>query len=370
MKRLLRDPPVSAHAGQVAAVLKHARSIEHFVTSATSSTDIADAIADPQLAGPKQLRALAMDVAQQLGAPMISATEAYEAHVRHNVLLQTGLPVLDDALGGGLAAGEVTEIIGPSGAGKSQLAFAMCAQQVATTEGRALFIDTSCGFRAERFYHMMGVAAPKMPRDRRKERLGAQLEVRRAMTLPALLMAVDALGAELDAGGLSGLRLVLIDSVYSALVAEHTNISRSAAGAHVARLQQALRRLAWHYHLAVVLVNSAVPVAKCDAAGRDQPPSQQQIVGGHEEFWRPSLGLQWLHTADVRLALRPDPAAPPDALATPHLLSIIKCPTAARKIAIADNCLALEVTAAGVTGAARDGGVAGSRSSLDFKAWG
>ncbi|KAL3898555.1 MAG: hypothetical protein SGPRY_012819 [Prymnesium sp.] len=77
----------------------------------------------------------------------------------------------------------------------------------------------------------------------------------------------------------------------------------------------------------------------------------------------PALGQQWLHTADVRLALRPDTDVAHGAVAVnrSYLVSIIKCPVSERKIATADDCVAIRVTSRGVVGEAR-----GAQRSLDF----
>lgn len=165
MKRLLSQPPVSAPADQVAAVLPHVRSIEDFVSRAVVSESLAQAIAAPHLAGPLALRQLALDVSTQLRPRLERASEVYERQMAQDTLLKTGARLLDEALGGGVATGEVTELIGPPLAGKSQLAMAMCAQQLASTSSRVLFVDTCCGFRAERVYQMMGTYAlrPSVP---------------------------------------------------------------------------------------------------------------------------------------------------------------------------------------------------------------
>eukprot|EP00966_Prymnesium_polylepis_P263314 6082036-Prymnesium_polylepis.1 len=84
----------------------------------------------------------------------------------------------------------------------------------------------------------------------------------------------------------------------------------------------------------------------------------QSAVCGHLQAWRATLGQQWLHTADVRLALRPDPRGAPDASSRAHLLSIIKCLSCERKIAMADDCILVDVTSSGVTGSVVGGALA------------
>ena len=82
----------------------------------------------------------------------------------------------------------------------------------------------------------------------------------------------------------------MVDSVYAALVAEHSGVSRSAVGAQVARLQTALRRLAAFHRLAVVLINSATPTGSTSGNTRGESltalESQQQTIAGHDASWR------------------------------------------------------------------------------------
>ena len=67
------------------------------------------------------LKHRALKVALPL-SPTLSHCEAvFDAHLHEIRFLSTGFSSVDELLGGGLVADEVTEIIGPVGAGKSQL---------------------------------------------------------------------------------------------------------------------------------------------------------------------------------------------------------------------------------------------------------
>lgn len=67
-------------------------------------------------------------------------------------MISTGLVGLDKLLGGGIAAGIVTDIFGPSGSGKTQLAMQICVNAI---NEKIIYQDTSGSFRPERILEMM-----------------------------------------------------------------------------------------------------------------------------------------------------------------------------------------------------------------------
>jgi len=60
---------------------------------------------------------------------------------------------LDNLLGGGIAAGIITDIFGPSGTGKTQIAMQICANSI--KDGKIIYQDTSGGFRPERLVQLI-----------------------------------------------------------------------------------------------------------------------------------------------------------------------------------------------------------------------
>ena len=63
-------------------------------------------------------------------------------------MISTGLLGLDKLLGGGIAAGTITDIFGPAASGKTQLALQICVNLL--DRGNVIYQDTSGGFRPER----------------------------------------------------------------------------------------------------------------------------------------------------------------------------------------------------------------------------
>jgi len=69
--------------------------------------------------------------------------------------ISTGSKALDDALGGGIHTGMITDVYGESGSGKSQLCFTVCAN-CAKNSDNIFFIDTTGTFRPERIMEISG----------------------------------------------------------------------------------------------------------------------------------------------------------------------------------------------------------------------
>ncbi len=67
-------------------------------------------------------------------------------------MISTGLLSLDNLLGGGIAAGMITDIFGPGGSGKTQLALQICVNAI---NEEIIYQDTSGNFRPERILEMM-----------------------------------------------------------------------------------------------------------------------------------------------------------------------------------------------------------------------
>jgi len=60
---------------------------------------------------------------------------------------------LDNLLGGGIAAGTITDIFGPSGTGKTQIAMQICVNSI--KHGKIIYQDTTGGFRPERMLQLI-----------------------------------------------------------------------------------------------------------------------------------------------------------------------------------------------------------------------
>jgi hypothetical protein len=146
------------------------------------------------------------DVAASLFAQAVtSASDAVSLACKRGTLLSTGMPLLDEQLGGGLQAGEICEVVGHSCSGKSQLCMAVCAHQLAATDFHVLYIDTSLSFTAERLLQLLRASAASSAglrgaelKEMVKKRLQDRLSVcTAAQDLLGLLGIVEALCVEM-----------------------------------------------------------------------------------------------------------------------------------------------------------------------------
>lgn len=245
--------------------------------------------------------------------------------------LPFGVRDADALLAGGIATGEVCEIVGAGGLGSSiatELCLAAVAQCVGSSDAHAVYLDTSLGFRATRLYELLRERFHAQPREALKARLESQVRVLHAHGLVPLTEAVDAVASELALAAASGvgwaakLKLLVVDSAFAPLHAERIEVPGSLAGAQMARLQHALRQLAYAGELAVLVTNVSIPA-----------------TGVAPE--RPALGTAWQHTAHVRLLAR----AAADAAADGSGAEAAAQPTAQPHSLLAEGALDVQLIA-------------------------
>ena len=272
-------------------------------------------------------------------------TDEIRRCLHEHALLPTGLVSLDEMLGGGLAAGQVTELIGHAGAGKTQLCLLICAAQVAAADaGHALFLDTCGDYSASRVLAFTEALSrhgePSLSREQCEARLGERVRYVPATELLQLLATLDQLDAELTCtvseagaavsaragcrGGSFGpcewlrrLRLLVIDSAFSSF-ANAGGAVGSQTEVQLRRLLLRLRDLARRHNLAVLVTNT------CSSGSGLGAPSAGACA---ERLKRPkpALGFAWHHTAETRLHVQAERAH--DAGCTVHSLQLLKCPS-------------------------------------------
>ena len=292
------------------------------------------------------IKRLASDLAFSL-SPLKSAKSLLNNRLHADALLSTGVGELDSLLGGGLATGEVTEIIGGAGSGKTQLSLLACAAlAVSAGDGMAMYVDTSLGFSAKRMHDFttaLGAqACPPLSRPECKERLEQRMFCTVATGLAQLLHILDDVDMEVSrargrvahekrddmaepatsiAGELTTfarLRLLVVDSVVCAMLPEHTGRS-SAADVQLARLQQRLRELACRHRLAVVVTNGTV----------------HERTHSGPACARPAFGHAWAHVAHTRLHVQALAHARDDAAkitCSASIVQVTKCSNATRRV--------------------------------------
>ena len=280
-----------------------------------------DAHAQSQQAGlcPDALTCLSRELLCS-GAPLPQGGgHGVRTRSRASALLSTGIGTLDWMLGGGLATGEVTELVGMPGTGKTQLCLQACAAQAASAETSVLYVDSNGQFSAKRLYALLVASAQgDLSRAQCKSRLEERIKVVTSPDLPMLLEVLDNLdeslaykkeasstpcgpGADVIEGADSanhcawydGLRLIVLDSVFHPLLSEHIGIAGSLASSQSLRLRARIRQLARCHGIAVLVTNALAPT-KSMAKMNDCRPLLP----------RPAFGHTWQGTAKIHVLVR------------------------------------------------------------------
>ena len=107
-------------------------------------------------------KAKALGASSNLGTPVTFRT-ALSLFENPGEKIPLGIPRLDEALGGGVRSGQVTEICGPPGAGKTQISMLLAAMALKSDPNcSVLYIDTEGSFVPERVEDIAAkVAAPE-----------------------------------------------------------------------------------------------------------------------------------------------------------------------------------------------------------------
>eukprot|EP01065_Artemidia_motanka_P011588 TRINITY_DN16273_c0_g1_i2.p1 TRINITY_DN16273_c0_g1~~TRINITY_DN16273_c0_g1_i2.p1 ORF type:complete len:281 (+),score=28.81 TRINITY_DN16273_c0_g1_i2:84-926(+) len=180
--------------------------------------------------------------------------------------VQLGVPTIDNALGGGIPVGLLTEVAGPPGCGKSQLC--LTASALACGTDKVLYVDTEGKFSAERLAEI-AVANGRPPCSVGNVDVMTVSTVRDLADLPSEL--------ELLLHG-GGARLIVIDSVAALLQSDP--MSAADRSDFLAQLASRLKELASRFRAAVLITNHTGS-ARQEAA----------------------LGNTWHHCVNIRLVL-------------------------------------------------------------------
>lgn len=230
-------------------------------------------------------------------AAMPACATAAELRSRSRALC-TGLKSLDDALGGGLCPGTVTEVVGAAGMGKTQLCMQVAALALLGDPAAAVvYVDVERTFSAQRLSEML--------RPRLEGEIDANLvevalldalsrvHVVRPLASTQLLHALQTVCAL--TGGVRKIALVVVDSVGALPRAEFSREDRLRRHELLTSLSALLKRTA-HMHNAAVLVSNQVIKMMDDAVALCG-----EMGGSGGTRLEPSLGVTWAHNVNCRL---------------------------------------------------------------------
>lgn len=225
-------------------------------------------------------------------------TTAFRLRSSASGFVPSSLEHLDRALGGGIPARSLTELVGQWGLGKTQFALTLAATTAAQPAG-VLYIDTELSLRAQRLAEIIRV---RFGESRVIPTLD-KIQVQTAATPRALRELLDGIEETIIK---HGIKLVIVDSI-AAVVRRDTSLSGPERQEFLVGLASVLKRLAESYVLAVVVTNHITMGDQQQArhAFEQRPdahdaPEQLQMT--------PALGRLWAHSANTRLVLENDGA--------------------------------------------------------------
>jgi RAD51-like protein 2 len=213
---------------------------------------------------------------------------------------------VDSMLGGGIAKGEVTEIVGLPGVGKTQLCMQLCVDARLPTafggvQGDAVYLDTEGSFSPERCFtmakalveHIHGTVkrrnqALPIPDWFRAENILAGIHVYRVHDEASQTATIYALPAFLKQRAEMGspVRLVIVDSIAFHYRCTPTSSDYMARTRSLTNIAAFLADLATQFDVAVVCINQMTTKVENDSS---------KLV--------PALGESWGHATTTRILL-------------------------------------------------------------------
>ncbi|KAL5581088.1 hypothetical protein UlMin_013530 [Ulmus minor] len=223
--------------------------------------------------------------------PWLNGMELLADALHNKHVLSTGCDGIDLLLGGGLSAGQLTELVGPSSSGKTQV----CLQAVSSVAkkhiGNVVYLDTSNSFSPQRVAHFVGLVSNISFDQARHHFLQNVMNnivchsVFDIFTMFAVLHQLEiSLRMQLQSGD-HRVRLLIIDSI-SSLITPILGGKGSQGHALMVSAGSLLKKLAHDHNLAVLVTN--------------------HTVGGEGGVPKPALGETWKSIPHVRLLLSRD----------------------------------------------------------------
>ena len=245
------------------------------------------------------------------GGSSASSTRKTPAFVRAH------LAPLDDALGGGVPTGSISELVGPAGAGKTQMCLTLacaCAapKRCGGLESGVVFIDTEQRFSSQR---LAEIARAKFPEtlsptsapdaasaERELDALTSRVLVLTPSTLSEMLQRLNGLEEALID---RGVRLLIVDSVAALARAQFGRGQLTQRQELLGQIASALKQLAERLGMAAFVTNQVTTRVGArvrhahDTAGGGGDAADADSPGPVTA----ALGTKWAHCVNTRLVL-------------------------------------------------------------------
>nr|XP_051226358.1 DNA repair protein RAD51 homolog 2 isoform X2 [Lolium perenne] len=223
--------------------------------------------------------------------------------------LPTTLCGLDEALGGGIPLGKLTEVVGPSGIGKTQLCLklallATLPECYGGLNGRVVYIDTESKFSSRR---MIEIGQKSFPQVFRQEGLAQKMAGRILVMRPTSLSDFTKSLEQMKVTLLQNdVKLLIVDSV-AALTSSENERGTSTTGFTQHPLRWALsflKSIAEFARIPVVVTNQVRSQSNDDGYHYSFEVKKMGDGNGAERIEShlvAALGIQWAHAVTIRL---------------------------------------------------------------------
>ncbi|XP_050024885.1 DNA repair protein RAD51 homolog 4-like [Dermacentor andersoni] len=224
---------------------------------------------------------------QAIYAPKLrTGVELYEQLLETTAIFTTGSGNVDEAIGGGVYTGRITEIVGAGNSGKTQLCHSLAANLVVASHFGALYVDALSCFSPER---LRQIVSCRVAGDVKTETVLSKVRHVAVCDLLEMVQVVDQVRDSLCSAGkkdetfLSNVKMILVDSLTAAASPVLTGNQYVGGLSLLSHLCNALQYLAARFRIAVVITND--------------------FVAGEGVVMKPALGRYWEDVPSVSLEL-------------------------------------------------------------------
>ncbi|KAK9940367.1 hypothetical protein M0R45_017033 [Rubus argutus] len=220
--------------------------------------------------------------------PWLNGLELLDDALQKKHVFSTGCEGIDLLLGGGLRAGQLTELVGPSSSGKTQVCLLAASYLVSKNMGTVVYLDTGNSFSSQRIAQFVGRISNCMfdqAGQRIFQKVMNNILCYSVFDIFSMFNVLHRLEINLQSQKGEQVRLLIIDSI-SSLITPIIGNSGSQGRALMASAGYLLKKLAQEHNLVVLVTN--------------------HTVGGERGIPKPALGQTWKSVPHVRLLLSGD----------------------------------------------------------------
>ncbi|KAH7939772.1 DNA repair protein RAD51 homolog 4 [Rhipicephalus sanguineus] len=215
-----------------------------------------------------------------------TGVELYERLLESTAMFSTGSANVDNAVGGGVYTGRITEIVGAGNSGKTQLCHSLAANVAIASHFGVLYVDALSCFSPERLRQI--VTRASRGSDVRTETALSKVRHVAACDLLEVVQVVDQVQESLCSARnkdefLTNVKMIIVDSLAAVASPVLTGDHYVGGLSLLAHLCNALQHLVARFRMAIVVTND--------------------FVTGEGGVMKPALGRYWEDVPSVSLEL-------------------------------------------------------------------